>query len=105
MFSKSSLLAVVSALALALPSVQGFAITGCYAAGLVTELVADITTIENTNIDSNEACAVSTSPPYTCTSRITLSDRIRLYPLSSAEITATILLIHRRVTPPTFSHS
>jgi hypothetical protein len=53
-----SLITLVSLLALALPSVQAYATTGCYPSGLITLITISLLTRTTSNIASPSACAV-----------------------------------------------
>jgi hypothetical protein len=62
MYGKTFSLGLVSLLSLALPSVNAFATTGCYAAGAVSEILGDILTVRTTGIESPSECVVSPVP-------------------------------------------
>lgn len=53
-----SLISLVSLLAVALPSVNAFATTGCYPAGALTAITTGLLTITTTGITTPSACAV-----------------------------------------------
>jgi hypothetical protein len=73
-----SLMTLVSLLALALPSVNAFATTGCYPAGALTAILSGLLTITTTGITTPQACSVSTFPKSMCPN---VSDRRRTGPL------------------------
>jgi hypothetical protein len=67
MFARSTLVSVVSLLAVALPAVDAYATTGCYPAGALTAITTGLLTITTTGITTPQACAVSVSsrqPPF-----------------------------------------
>jgi hypothetical protein len=59
MFGKTFSLGLVSLLSLALPSVNAFATTGCYAAGEVSAILGAALTFRTTGIESPSQCVVS----------------------------------------------
>jgi len=59
MYGKTSFFGLASLLAVALPSVNAFATTGCYPAGALTTVLNSVLTIPNTGVLSPSLCATT----------------------------------------------
>jgi hypothetical protein len=86
MYGKSSLFGLASLFALALPSVNGYATTGCYAAGAISEILGSSLTRQQTGIATPAACAVSAN--FTIESIALI---VRPHAMGSVEITDTLM--------------